>query len=95
MMEFVPYRILRNQPRVLREQLQQSGELIVTNNGVPFALMINIEAEDFEELFYLVTQIKAQRAVAKLRHAAQDQGLDNLSMSEIEAEIKAVRAERA
>lgn len=93
-MQFVPYRILRNQPRELRERLQQSGELVVTNNGVPFALMINVEADEFEEVFYLITRLKAQRAVSELRRAAQEQGLADLSMSEIDAEIKAVRAER-
>ena len=86
-MQFVPYRILRNQPRELRERLQQNGELVVTNNGVPFALMINIEADNFEEIFYLVTQLKAQRAVSELRQSAQNQGLDSLSAAEIEAEI--------
>ena len=90
-MRFVPYRILRNQPRALREQLQQSGELVVTNNGVPFALMINVEAEDVEEIFYLVTQLKAQRAVSELRRSAQEQGLNSLAIDEIDAEIRTVR----
>ena len=93
-MQFVPYRILRNQPRALRERLQQSGELVVTNNGVPFALMINVEADEVDELFYLITQLKAQRAVSELRRAAQEQGLADLPASEIDAEIKAARAGR-
>ena len=93
-MEFVPYRILRNQPRELRERLQQQGELVVTNRGVPFALMINIEADDFAEVLHLIAQLKAQRAVSALRKSAQEQGLDSLSLSEIDAEIQAARTKR-
>ena len=93
-MEFVPYRLLRNQPRKLREQLQQQGELVVTNKGVPFALMINIGAEDVHDVIQLVTQLKAQRAVSALRQSAQAQGLDTLSAEDIDAEIEKVRSER-
>ncbi|GIV76436.1 hypothetical protein FKZ61_005395 [Litorilinea aerophila] len=94
-MQFVPYRMLRNQPRVLRERLQQSGELVVTNNGAPFALMIHVEADELEDILHLVTQLKAQRAVSELRRTAQEQGLADLTMNEIDAEIQAARAERS
>jgi len=93
-MQFVPYRMIRNQPRDLRQQLQDEGALIVTNNNKPFALMINVEAEQVEEALYLAAQIRAQQAVSALRSEARKEGKNKLTAEVIEAEIQSVRNTR-
>lgn len=93
-MNFVPYRILRNQPKVLRERLKSEGELIITNNGEPMALLLDIEPDQIEETLKLIAQLRAQQAVSAMREAAREQGVSQLDEAAIEAEIQAVRSAR-
>ena len=94
-MRFVPYRFLRNQAGKLRRKLSDEGELVITSSGEPFAIMINVDEETLEETLYLVSQIRARKAVSALRSEARERGLDQLSGDEIEQEIRAVREGRA
>jgi len=89
-MQFVPYRILRNQPGQLRQRLAEEGELVITSNGEPFAVMLNVEPEEVEQVPYLIAQLRAQQAVSAIRAEAREKGLDRLSPEEIEVEIRAV-----
>ena len=93
-MQFVPYRLIRNQPTKLREQLKQEGELVLTSNGEPMALLVHIEPGQVEEALLLVAQLRAQQAVSAIRKEAQEKGLDRISAEQIEEEIQAVRAGR-
>jgi hypothetical protein len=43
-MEFIAYRVLRNEPTALRKKLEDQGELVVTVGGKPFAVMIDLGA---------------------------------------------------
>ena len=55
-MEFIPYRMLRNEPSALRKKLADEGELIVTVEGKPFAVMIDLtNNENMEEILLLLT----------------------------------------
>jgi antitoxin (DNA-binding transcriptional repressor) of toxin-antitoxin stability system len=94
-MQFVPYRIIRNQPTELRERLKQEGELVVTSNGEPMALLVHIEPGQVEEALLLVAQLRAQQSVSAIRKEAQEKGLDRISADVVEEEIQAVRASRA
>ncbi|MFP3854825.1 MAG: type II toxin-antitoxin system Phd/YefM family antitoxin [Anaerolineales bacterium] len=93
-MRFVPYRFLRNQAGKLRRKLSDEGELVITSSGEPFAIMIDVDEETLEETLYLVSQIRARKAVSALRSEARERGLDKLSRDEIEQEIRDVREGR-
>ncbi len=93
-MQFVPYRMIRNQPGDLRQKLRDEGAFVVTTNNEPFALMINVEADQIEEALYLAAQIRAQQAVSALRDGAQEEGTNRLTAEEIDAEIRSVRNAR-
>lgn len=93
-MRFVPYRFLRNQAGKLRRRLSDEGELVITSSGEPFAIMIDVDKETLEETLYLVSQIRARKAVSALRSEAKEKGLDRLSQEEIEEEVRAVREGR-
>jgi len=94
-MQFVPYRTLRNEPAALRKKLENEGDLIVTVDGKPFALMINLsESEDMQDILLMVSRLKAQMAVRSIRSQARKDGLDKMNLKDINALIKKTRAER-
>lgn len=93
-MNFFTVRDLRTQPRQIWEKLSEVHELIITNNGKPSALMIEIDDENMDDVLASVRQSMAMRATNKLRLASMKSGNSKISEQEIEAEIKEVRKER-
>ncbi len=94
-MEFIPYRVLRNEPAALRKKLQEEGELVVTVDGKPFAVMIDLAGSDnMEDILLMVSRLKAQRAVRAIRSQARRDGLDQLCEEQIDDLIKKTRRER-
>ncbi|MGH9524934.1 MAG: type II toxin-antitoxin system prevent-host-death family antitoxin [Terriglobales bacterium] len=92
-MKFVSTRELRNRPGEVRK-LVEKEDLVLTANGKPIAMILGIDEEDVEETAMLVRQARAQIAVSRMRKRAASLGLDKMSLSEINAEIQAVRAKR-
>ena len=93
-MEFVPYRLLRNQPGELRKKLEEKGELIVTVDGEPLALMLQIPKGSLEDLVLLVSQVRAQLAVAAIRQQARQAGLEDLTAEGADEIVQAARRAR-
>jgi prevent-host-death family protein len=93
-MQFIPYRTLRNEPGKLQKQLRENKELIITQNGEPFALMISVKPDEIEKIVALVVQLRAQLALDEIRADAAARGLDKMTMEEVDAMIRAYRAER-
>jgi len=90
-MQFVTVRDFRSASRDVWDKLNRDGELVVTNNGKPTALLLNIGDGDLEELLASIRQSKAMRAFNRMRLEAAERGF--MSDEEIEAEIQAARAE--
>ena len=93
-MEFVPYRILRNQPSELRKKLQENGELVITVDGEPLALMLQIPKGSLEDLVLLTSQVRAQLAAAKIREQARLRGLNTMTTDQVEVIVQETRATR-
>jgi hypothetical protein len=94
-MQFVPYRMLRNEPAALRKKLESEGELIVTVDGKPFALMINLnDSENIQDTLLMVSRLKAQMAVRSIRSQAHKEGKDKMTLKDVNALIKKTRMER-
>jgi hypothetical protein len=94
-MQFIPYRILRNEPSALRQKLADEGELIITVDGKPFAVMIDLsDAESLDDIMLLVSRLRAQMAVRVMRSKAKREGLDKLGEEEIDEIIRKTREER-
>ena len=91
-MEFISVRDFRTAPKDVWERLNRQGELVITNNGKPTALLLDLTGGDFEEILASVRQAKAMRAFNLMRQIAA--GGEALSEEEIEAEIRAARAEQ-
>lgn len=94
-MEFVPYRTLRNEPAALRKKLEDEGQLVVTVDGKPFAIMIDLpENENMEDILLMVSRLKAQMAARAVRSQARRNGLDKMPEEQIEEIIAKTRSER-
>jgi hypothetical protein len=88
-MNFYTARDLRTIPKSIWTSLSENGELVITNNGKPTALMLDISENSFEEVIKSVRQAKAMRALNSMRSKAAARGF--MSAKEIDAEIKLYR----
>ena len=90
MMDFYTVRDLRTTPKSLWDSLTADGEVVITNNGRPTALMLDISDGTFEESLKAVRQAKAMIAFNAMRDRASRYGF--MADEEIEAEIAAARS---
>ncbi|MDD5370550.1 MAG: hypothetical protein PHQ40_15815 [Anaerolineaceae bacterium] len=94
-MEFIPYRVLRNEPTALRKKLEDEGELVITVDGKPFAVMIDLAGgENMDDILLMVSRLRAQMAARAIRSQARRDGLDKLSEEQVDELIQKARAER-
>jgi hypothetical protein len=92
-MEFVPYRLLRNQPNELRKRLEK-GELVVTVDGQPLAVMFKVPQGSLEDMALMLAQVRAQLAVASIREKARRSGLGNMTVEEADVLVQETRTAR-
>jgi antitoxin (DNA-binding transcriptional repressor) of toxin-antitoxin stability system len=92
-MRFLSTRALRNRPGYVRE-LAREGDLVLTANGKPVAILVGIEDEGFEETARAVRRAKAQLALSRMRRQAVRRNLRDMPLSAINAEIRAARSRR-
>ncbi len=90
-MNFYSVRDLRTESKSVWENLSAGGEVVITNNGKPSALMIDIPEGSFDEIVQAVRQAKAMIAFNNMRKKAAMSGY--MTDEEIEAEIRAARNE--
>ena len=88
-MNFYTVRDLRTTPKSLWDNLVTDGEVVITNNGKPTAVLFDISDGSLEETIKAVRQAKAIIAFNSMRTKAAAQGY--MSDEEIEAEIAAAR----
>jgi len=90
-MNFYSVRDLRTTPKSILDNLSEDGEIIITNNGKPTAILLDISNGSFEETLKAVRQAKAMIAFNSMKSKAAEKGF--LSDEDIEKEIAAVRSE--
>lgn len=93
-MKFLSVRDLRSKAAQVWQNLPQERELIITNNGRPIAILAAISESNLEESLTAFRQARAVEAVASLQRHSADVGTNNLTLDEIDAEIRAVRKKR-
>lgn len=91
-MNFYSIRDLRSETKNICEKVRQSGEVVITNNGKPSVLMLDISEDNFDEVVRAIRQAKAMIAFNSMKAVATANGY--MTDSEIENEIKAARSER-
>ena len=75
--------------REFREKLDAEGELILTKDGKPFAMMVGIDPDRAEESLREVRRALFSSVVLRARRKASEQPP---TAADIEAEIAATRA---
>ena len=91
-MNFYSIRDLRSETKNICDKVRQSGEVVITNNGKPSVLMLDISEDNFDEVVRAIRQAKAMIAFNSMKAVAAANGY--MTESEIENEIKAARSER-
>ena len=93
-MNLVPVNALKS-PRRLRARLVREHELLVTNNGKPMALMVELGPDDDPEVpLRAFREARSRTALSAIRRAAAAAGTDRLTPAEVNAIIARARAER-
>ena len=90
----IPLVDLCDAPDRITEQLQCTKQIVLTNNGDPVAVMLNVDNSTLKETLSDLRRMRAQRATKIMQEAAVKSGLSNLTLEEINAEITAARVER-
>jgi hypothetical protein len=90
-MQFVRVDDFRTRPDDIWEWLR-NGDLVVTSNGQPIAILIDANAENLEEMLGLLRRLRAQLAVSRMRQGAKESDVAQLSSDMIDAEILGARS---
>ena len=88
-MNFYSIRDLRTDSKHMWEDLSAGDEVVITNNGKPSALMIDIPEGGFDEAVQAVRQAKAMIAFNNMRRKAAKAGF--MTDEEIDATITDAR----
>ena len=88
-MNFYTINDLIKNPENILENLSVDGEAVITNNGKPTAILLDIADGNFKETIEAVRQAKAIIAFNSMRNKAAAEGY--MSDEEIEKEIAAAR----
>ena len=92
--KFVTVRELRGRTSELWDELERQRELIVTNNGKPVAILSATDAGSLERSLRNIRRCRAADALSGLQRDAARRGLDQLTMDEVDEEIRASRNDR-
>ena len=88
-MNFYSMRDLRTESKKVWEVLSEGREVVITNNGKPAALMVELTEDNFDDTLQAIRQAKAMIAFNSMRAHAAMAGY--MSEEEIVAEIAAAR----
>ena len=70
------------------------GDLVVTSQGRPVALLLPVQAESLESTLSVLRSVRAAQSLAALQQTAAANGTCDLSWKDIDAEIDAARQNR-
>ncbi len=94
-MKFVSIRDLREKSGEIWKTLPGEGEMVITSNGRPIAILAAVNESNLEESLSAFRRARAVQAVASLQRRSVEQGTDRMPMEKIGAEIQAVRRKRS
>ena len=91
-MKFVTVRDFRNSSRDIWEKVSNDEDVVVTNNGKPTAILVNVNENNLEEVLAGIRQARAMRAFNRLQEQAAS--ANYMDDAEVESVIKAYRTEK-
>lgn len=93
-MDFVTVRELRAESGKVWEKVEAGEEMVITRNGKPFAILLHTKPEQLDQNLRAIRAARLQATLEAMHSRAREEGLDTLSMEEIDAEIALARKER-
>ncbi|KAF5091525.1 hypothetical protein DSECCO2_07820 [anaerobic digester metagenome] len=90
-MRYVSSAEIRSNPALLWKEGEDT-DTIITVNGKPKVISLTINGEP-EEIFALIKRIRAEQAIERMWQKSLDSGTDQMTMVEINEEIKNARKE--
>lgn len=93
-MKYLSVRDLRSDSARIWRDLPKAGEMIVTSNGRPVAILTAVSEGSIEDSIAAWRRVRATQALADIQRKSVECGTDALSMDDIDAEIRKVRRER-
>lgn len=93
-MKFVTIRDLRGQSSDLWSRLAEEGQLVITNHGKPVAILSSVGEDNLEETLHALRRSLAAAAVESLQQVSLGRGLNELTPTDIDNEIRLVRKRR-
>jgi prevent-host-death family protein len=90
-MKFITVRDLRTTPAQVWKDLPAEQEIVITNNGKPIALLTPLSDTDMEDTVSAVRRARALAALKKMRSSAAKSGASEMTMEEINEEIRQYR----
>jgi antitoxin (DNA-binding transcriptional repressor) of toxin-antitoxin stability system len=83
------------QPRVLKQRLLVERELLLTSDGRPVAVLVDIgPTEDPEAVIQAIRDSRSRMALSQIRDAARRAGTSAMTMRDIDREIASARKAR-
>ncbi|MDR1807804.1 MAG: type II toxin-antitoxin system Phd/YefM family antitoxin [Propionibacteriaceae bacterium] len=93
-MKYVSVRELRSAPGQVWAALAADGELVLTNNGRPQALMVDVDGDTLEATREALQQAKLMRLIARQQAESVASGRHLMTDAAIDSEIAAARTAR-
>ena len=90
-MRFVSVRELRGKSAAIWKDLQRDGEIIITSNGKPIAILSPTSEDRVEESVRAIRRARASAAVARMQRQSVLAGRNTISVDDIDAEIVEAR----
>lgn len=92
-MRFISVRDLNTKPKEIWGKIK-NDEVVITSNGKPIAVLSGVTEENLEKTVRAIRRSRALIALEEMQKKSIELGLDKLTDSQIESEIRAVRKSR-
>jgi antitoxin (DNA-binding transcriptional repressor) of toxin-antitoxin stability system len=92
-MRFISVRDLSTKPKEIWSKIKEE-EVVITSNGKPIALLSGVTEETLEKTIRTIRRSRALVAIEDMQKRSVELGLDKLTDSQIESEIRSVRKSR-
>jgi antitoxin (DNA-binding transcriptional repressor) of toxin-antitoxin stability system len=92
-MRFISVRELNTKPKEVWAKIKDE-EVVVTSNGKPIALLSAVTEETLDKTLRAIRRSRALLGLEEMQKRSMETGLDRLTDSEVEYEIRAVRRGR-
>jgi antitoxin (DNA-binding transcriptional repressor) of toxin-antitoxin stability system len=92
-MRFISVRDLSTKPKEIWSKIKEE-EVVITSNGKPIALLSGVTEETLDKTIRTIRRSRALVALEDMQKRSVELGLDKLTDSQIESEIRSVRKSR-